>query len=314
MIKSRESQCCGCAACAEVCPVQAIQMKTEKNGFYYPVIDSEICIKCNKCLSVCRFSNDFSFPNLINQPVRISYIARLKNIDNLLHSASGGMFTAFSDAIIQENGVIYGALFDDEFRVYHGRAEDPNERDKMRGSKYVQSNTVTIYKRILNDLKSNRKVVFFGTPCQCSAILGFLSSCSMSTDKLILVDIICHGVSSPLVWKKYLNFVKEKYINEDISNVCFRDKYYGYGYNMTIKGNTKIYHKDDILDPYIYIFTKNLAIRPSCYECPFKKSDRVSDITIGDFQKARLYFPEFDDGKGNSVVLINTKKGKQHRK
>ena len=310
MINVTESNCCGCGLCAEVCPVNAIEMNIDECGFLYLKINMDKCIGCNKCEKVCSFVEEYTIHET-KKPIG-QYIARTTNDEILQHSSSGGLFSELSDWIIKQNGSIYGAGFDSKQNVIHKRAINIEQRNSLRGSKYVQSNLESIYNQIESDLKEERYVLFTGTPCQNAAIYSYCKEKKLNIDKLFLCDVICHGVSSPLVWKYYIQFIKDKYLNDtDIKSVNFRDKSYGFGYNMCVKSENTVYHKNGIEDPFIKIFSMNYAMRLSCNNCHFKKMDRVSDITIGDFQNEKKYFPEYDDGKGISVVLINTIKGKE---
>lgn len=307
MINPIKNECSGCGVCKASCPVNAIEMVRDDYGFSYPITNKNVCIDCHICEKVCRFREDGSIHRK-GFPIK-AYIARSKDDRILRKSSSGGMFSIISDHIINHGGIVYGATFSDEFFVVHDRAMSASERDKMCGSKYVQSDLLKIYDSICSDLHENKYVGFFGTPCQCVAIDSFLKQKRVDTNKLLMVDLICHGVMSPKIWNDYLNFVKEKYEIGEIKKINFRDKKYGSGYNMSIIGTKSIYHKADTTDPFIKLFTRNLGIRISCFNCPMKRMDRESDITIGDFQKSEMYFPEFADGKGNSAVLLNSEKG-----
>lgn len=194
-------------------------------------------------------------------------------------------------------------------RVVHCRADKEDEIAPMHGSKYVQSRIDSEYCAIENDVKSEREILFCGTPCQIAAVNSYLRERKLVREKIVLCSIVCHGVNSPLIWQKYLNFIGEK--TGKIQGVNMRDKQYGAGYNMTITGEKKTYHRKGDADPFIKIFTKNLALRRSCFHCPGKDIHQVSDITIGDFHYANKFYPEYCDGQGISVVLVNTKKGEK---
>ena len=210
--------------------------------------------------------------------------------------------------ILQNNGSVYGASFDSLFMVRHTCAKTTEERNQQRGSKYVQSDINHIFKPINDDLNNGLQVLLTGTPCQIAAILGFLENRNTNMDKLITCDIICHGVCSPMIWEKYLEYIKERY--GGIRNINFRDKKIGSGYNMTIDTTNALYQRHENQDPFIKIFELNYALRPSCFNCEMKTINRLGDITIGDFHKAKQYFPEYNDGSGISVVFINSEKGK----
>ena len=306
MVKSDKRACSGCGLCAECCPVNAIKMLPDDDGFLYPQINKELCTGCGLCEKICPFYPEFTI-NGKSEPDE-TYIARSKSGAVLKKSASGGLFTGLSDAIIKSGGTVYGAAFDENFSVRHIRGTSSGERDRMCGSKYVQSTLSSVYESAADDLRAGKRVLFTGTPCQIAAVYRYLKQKKVSVDTLYTCDIICHAVTSPLLFEKYLDFIKAHYGN-GIRSINMRDKDYGSGYNMTIITENGKYHKPEITDPFIKIFTLNCAMRPSCTACAMKKTDRMGDITIGDFQRERRFFPEYDDGKGVSVVWVNSRKG-----
>lgn len=304
--QKEKDACCGCGVCAAVCPVGAIKMVANKEGFLHPIVDETICVHCQKCVRSCSFEENFCTEN--GHKPKQAYIARTFDHDVLQNSASGGLFTIISDEVLAQGGSVYGAVYADS-GVCHMRAKNTEERNRMRGSKYVQSDVTQIYEKILPDLQSGRKVLFTGTPCQNAAVKAYLAEHNTDCSGLILCDIICHAVVSPSVWEKYLSYVSMKV--GKVTSINTRDKKYGSGYNMTICGEKGEYRKKGSDDPFIRLFQLNLPLRSSCFNCPMKRLERVSDITIGDFQKASTYFPEYADKAGVSVVLINTEKGKE---
>lgn len=306
--EKEKNACCGCGLCATVCPVGAIKMVANEEGFLHPIVDKTVCVRCRKCVSICPFEEKFCIENG-HKPYQ-AYIARSLDAEILKKSASGGLFTILSDEVLAEGGNIYGAVYDEDGSVCHICAKNTDERNRMRGSKYVQSNVTHIYEKMLKDLQSGRKVLFTGTPCQNVAVKAYLAEHNADCSNLILCDIICHGVSSSVVWKNYLSYVSTK--TGKIISINTRDKKYGSGYNMTICGEKGKYRKKSSDDPFIRLFQLNLPLRSSCFDCPMKRLERVSDITIGDFQKAKTYFSEYADSKGVSVALVNSEKGKEY--
>ena len=304
--QKNESECCGCCACSTVCPAGAISMEPNEDGFLYPTVDEGKCIHCHKCVDICAFENGSDDSNCC-EPIA-SYIARTSDKETLENSSSGGMFTALSDEVIDAGGTVYGAVYTESGYVQHIRALTKQRRNDMRGSKYVQSDITKVYDEVLKDLRNGRDVLFSGTPCQNMALKSYLRYKDIDCSNLILCDVICHGVCSPIVWEKYLDFISMKVGKIKLINM--RDKKYGCGYNMTIIGEKGKYHKNGNDDPFIRLFQLNLPLRKSCFNCPMKKTKRVTDITIGDFQKASLFYPDYDDKKGVSLVLINTEQGK----
>ncbi|MDO5381702.1 MAG: Coenzyme F420 hydrogenase/dehydrogenase, beta subunit C-terminal domain [Eubacteriales bacterium] len=239
----------------------------------------------------------------------------VKHIDNKIRfmSRSGGVFTAISDYILSLNGVIYGCVLDDELSAIHYRAESSEERDKMRGSKYIQSSLSKrdIYKNVIKDLENDRKVLFTGTSCQVAGLLSLVSGNDYRSN-LYTVDILCHGVPSPLVWKEYINWQEKKH-NKKIVSVNFRNKE-KFGWRAHVESLS--FENGDSIDSGVWreLFYSHLILRPSCYECIYKSIYHMADITIADYWGIENAVPEsleFDDDKGVSLVMINNEKGKE---
>ena len=306
MIEIKEkSQCCGCTACSSVCPKKAIVMKQDEEGFMYPIIDKSKCVNCGLCDKVCPIKNVKE-----NKNSQHAYI--FQNADDKIRreSTSGGAFTAIAEYVIDNNGIVYGAVFDDKYKVIHKGIDKKEELYKFRNSKYVQSEIGNCYCEIKEHLNRGKLVCFSGTSCQVEGLKNYLRK---NYENLILVDVVCRAVPSPLIWKKYLDMRQRQY--RDISRIMFRDKYYGYKYsNLSIynKNNDKKqeYHKGVDSDPYLRAFFTNICDRPSCYDCRFKKLHRESDITIWDCFEVEKYNKNFDDDKGTSRILVHTDKGR----
>lgn len=233
-----------------------------------------------------------------------AYAVKHKDIDVRMASRSGGIFTALSDYILLNNGVIYGCSLDENYMAIHTRAVTESERDGFRGSKYIQSELRDIFKYVKADLCEGKQVLFSGTSCQVDGLQMYLSE--VDTSKLLCVDIICHGVPSPKVWKDYLEWTSKKYKGK-ITWVDFRNKKkYGWRDHVETIG---IDNKS--VDSRIFktIFFKHHILRPSCFKCPYKSLIHSSDITIADFWGIEKAVPGFDDNKGVSLVLINNSIG-----
>lgn len=278
-------------------------MQSDEEGFLYPCINEVKCIQCGKCVKICPSQN------LIGGQLKKYLIAQSKYDDILKNSASGGAFTHLSDRILELHGTVYGACYDGNFSVVHKRTALKSERNLLRDSKYVQSNIEFIFESVLQDLQNGSYVLFSGTPCQCAAIRNYLQVKRINTEKLYIIDIICHGVGSPKIWSEYLNYKKNDCGINTIDSIITRNKKIGHGYNLTFVSNGKYYCKQNVEDPYINLFCKNLIMRPSCYYCHFKSNNRPGDLTIGDFQKAKLFYPNYSLSKGVSLLIINTIKG-----
>ena len=298
--------CCGCSACYNVCPKNCITMKENREGFLYPEIGSE-CVECGMCKKVCPVIN--SVPEI--EKDQFSYAVQNKNKEILQQSTSGGAFTAIAEYIIEkEHGIVFGAAFDDSLTVSHIRVENKSELSKFRNSKYVQSNIGTSFKEAKYFLDEGRTVCFSGTPCQIEGLKCYLQH---DYDNLITVDVVCHSVPSPMIFRKYLE-MQSAAANVQIKEVRFRDKYFGYKYStMTLsdENGVSFYHNGIDTDPYLRAFFSNICARSSCYRCQFKKRFRVSDITIWDCFEADKIFPECDNDLGVTKMLIHTSKGKR---
>ena len=219
--------CCGCTACSQVCPKHCITMQMDSEGFKYPHVDTSLCVECGLCEKVCPYLNKYPIP--IKKPA--SFACKTKNDELREKSSSGGLFTVLAAKVIQEGGVVFGAKFDAEWNVVHGYSETEEGLAAFRGSKYVQSDLGNCFTEVKNFLKSERQVLFTGTPCQVAGLNHFLQK---KYDNLITVDFVCHCVPSPLVWKKYL---EELCGDTTIKSVSFRDKSEGWArYGLAVTG------------------------------------------------------------------------------
>lgn len=238
--------------------------------------------------------------------LQLVYAVKHSNEEIRAASRSGGIFTAISDNVLKNGGVVYGCIITDELQAVHFRAISENERDRMRGSKYVQSKMGDIFRICKKDLIDGRKVLFSGTPCQVAGLKNFLNR---EYDNLVCVDILCHGVPSPAVWEKYVQW-QEKKANDKIVKVDFRNKV-DFGWRAHYE--TLWFSKGKKVDSRVYtnLFYKHSILRPCCYKCPFKSTDRVGDISIADYWGVEKVAPKFDDNKGVSLVLVNSDRGRK---
>ncbi len=300
---SGAENCCGCALCEDVCPKNAISM-IQKDGFYYPTIEQNLCVDCGVCAKNCPVN---SVPHTQSDCIE-TFAVKHKNDGVVLNSSSGGIFTALSNKILSDGGYVIGADFDGDMNVIHNVASTAQQRDRMRGSKYIQSDTSGIYDKIKLLLKDGKPILFTGTPCQAAAVRkSFLNE-----KNLYIVDIICHGVPNLDVWKKYVEFIENKY-HRKLSFYSFRDKsvsgWRGYSAKLTFDDGTVVSH-NNITGSFIELFRYDVCLRPSCTNCKFTSLNRQGDITIGDFWGIENVLPEISDNKGISAVMINTAKGK----
>lgn len=299
-----KSRCCGCEACASVCPVDCLHMRLDGEGFVYPEVNEHVCINCHRCEDVCPISN-YRTPDC---DVNSAYAVRSKNSDVRLKSSSGGVFYHLTKVILDRGGVIVAPAFNDYFELEHVVICDYYSLNRAIGTKYVQSRMNDIYIRIEKLLKRRVLVYFAGTPCQVLALKRYLGR---DYDELITQDLICHGVPSPWLWKKHLEYLSKD--DERIEEVDFRDKSSGWrGYSLRVRfANGREYCEPSYSDFYLKAYSKDLSSRPACYECPVKGQCRVSDITLGDFWGIENFVASMDDDFGTSLVMIHTHKGKE---
>ena len=314
-----KTQCCGCSACFNICTKQAINMEYDSEGFSYSVVDNSKCIKCGLCLKVCPIIN-----NKKENKVLEVYGTKNKNVDEQLKSSSGGMFSIFAKYVLDNNGIVFGAAFDNNWKVVHKYIDKKEDLDSLRRSKYVQSDINITYKYAKQFLEQDKLVLFTGTPCQIAGLKSFLQK---DYENLIAIDIICFQVASPLVWERFL---KENFNINDIKEIDFRDKFYGWDksiMSLSLKNNIR-YPKLPLIYSLLsqrikmLLSSTNYALsyrkgclsglfsRPACHNCSFK-GDRNSDFTIGDLWGINNILPEMYDKKGVSVLTINSQKGKE---
>ena len=298
----KKEQCCGCGACAAVCPAGAIVLVSD-GRFSYPRIEEEKCVGCGRCEAVCSFKlPKDEAPNCL-----AAYAVKAPK-DVRAVSASGGAFTLLSDAALAMGGAVYGAVFDEAMRVVHVRAADAAERDRMRGSKYVRSDTSGVYGQIKADLAAGVPVLFTGTPCQAAAVKAVCGE----SDLLYTADLICHGPASPEIWRQFIALLEEKY-GKQVTDFSFRNKavsWREYSPKVTFAdGGTA--GADDLTGSFTELFRYELCLAPSCADCRYASCRREGDVTIGDFWGVEKAFPELDDGAGVSAVMVNTEKGKK---
>ena len=275
-------------------------MVQDEEGFLYPKVNKEKCIKCGKCKKVCPVLNKKNRDKFKQK----GYIFQYKDKEIRKQSTSGGAFTAIADYVIERNGVVFGAAFDKNFNVVHQSAKNKEDLEKFRNSKYVQSDLKNTFKEVKELLENNILVCYSGTACQIEGLISYLGK---KYDNLITVDVICRAVPSPMLWKKYLEY---RIKNNNPKKIYFREKFYGYKYsNLTMRDNSKVfYHNGVDTDPYLRAFFSNIAVRPSCYNCSFKEQLHKADFTIWDCFDVDKYDSTFDDDIGTTRILLNSEK------
>lgn len=299
-----KNECCGCSSCVQKCPKNAISMIENEEGFLYPVIDKKKCIDCGLCLKVCPQLKeikkaDAGYPK--------TYAMYNKNDEELLKSSSGGIFSIIANYILENNGVVFGAAYDENLNVNHIKIDSKRELEKLRSSKYVQSNIRNTYKEAEEILKQDKFVLFTGTPCQIEGLNSYLMK---QYDNLITCDLVCHGVPSPKLFKVYLEYLSKKFKSK-VKSYNFRSKSkYGWGLfaEAITNDNKKHYIKSD-LDPYYTNFLECNTYRENCYRCHYTNYNRVSNLTLADYWGVSSIHPKFYSQKGISLILVNNEKG-----
>jgi len=304
VIVIEKKQCVGCAACYNACPVHAIEMQMDEEGFRYPLVNESVCIKCGRCNERCPAicEQDFKFGT--------AYAIQHKNQDVLMNSTSGGLFTAISDVILTNGGIVYGAAYSDNLEVKHIRAEDRSGRDRMRGSKYIQSDMGRIYAEISEDLQAQRPVLFVGTPCQVHAVKKYFKAYNSSL--LFTCDLVCHGVPSPRVFQDHLVFLSRKYRSKVVKYNC-RPKRWGWHVHQeiaTLENGREIFGTA-WSDVWRELYYRRVITRPSCYECKYSRLERVGDISIADCRHIENTCLDINTYNGVSLAIVNSLKGEE---
>lgn len=306
-----KSKCCGCTACTSICPKHCIKMEEDEEGFLYPVVDSNKCVDCGMCEKVCPVL----YPQKKNE-VPLVYAAINNDESIRMQSSSGGIFTLIAESVLDCGGVVFGACFDKNWNVVHDYTETKEGLARFRGSKYVQSNLGNTFSQAKSFLDAGRKVMFTGTPCQIAGLKNFLRK---SYDNLVTVDVVCHGVPSPAVWKEYLiqsikNIYKNLSLSEEslelknvIQNISFRSKEKGWkNYHVAIEYvNGERESIPFYQNLYMNAFLSDFALRPSCFACPAKLDQMQGDITLADCWGVDKLKPEIDDDKGCGLILVH---------
>lgn len=308
------TKCTGCSACAVACPHQAIRMLKNKEGFYYPAVNSSVCVKCGVCIKTCPISEDnFKWRQTLDEKNLKEGWAAINNSLERSESASGGVFPMLAEQIIREGGVVFGAAWDKQWNVRHIYIESEDTIKLLQGAKYVQSNMGSVYKDAKRFLLDGRKVLFTGTPCQIAGLKKFLK-CDYKN--LYCIDMICHGVPSEKAWKSYLKWRmildKSRRLPECINLRKKEPGWSKYQYSLQFVYKDGNHTSSPCgYDTFMRGFTTDLYLRESCYQCEFKGEKRAADITLGDFWGIWEIDSSMDDNKGTSAVIVHTEKGKE---
>lgn len=300
ILQVKKEDCYGCGACYNKCPVNAISMEYDDEGFLFPKINDS-CIECGQCSAVCPAIH----PIALHETPE-SYAVWAED-EVRLKSSSGGMFSLLADYILEQGGIICGAAYTEDFQsVYHTWAENKQELSPLRGSKYVQSDTNLTYQEAKSYLEAGKMVLYSGCPCQIAGLYNYLGK---TYDNLYTADLVCHGANS---LKAYQSFIKEFSGGKEIEKVEFRDKKF-----YTWSTPTVIYLKNGDVKKAAWNestwnqgFLEGVINRKNCQHCPFARAERIADITMADCWQVHRYNPAYDDRKGTSLVLINSEHGK----
>ncbi|WP_288205511.1 Coenzyme F420 hydrogenase/dehydrogenase, beta subunit C-terminal domain [uncultured Parabacteroides sp.] len=301
------NDCTGCGACYNICPKDSISMIQDEEGFLIPSIDRTVCIECALCVKVCPILNPIEKFKAVEYPIA----ACAKSEEIRTKSSSGGIFSLLASYVLQQEGVVFGAVMNDEFEVYHTVAHNLSELTRLRGSKYVQSDTRSTFKDVKKYLQEGRYVLYVGTPCEIAGLRKYISKSIV--EKLFMVDLVCHGVPSVKAFQVYIQkYAEKKHLSlMEIQDFQFR-QLDSWGITPSYKNvfGERVYTrgKDNL---FMDLFLSSKLHRYSCYNCRFATEERISDITLADFwgigSSGKL---DFDISKGCSLVLANSLKGK----
>ncbi len=304
-----KDKCTGCGACYNACPKNAIRMIENERGFLKPVIDETKCINCKLCEKICPVKN-YQSKN-INQPKAYAFIN--KNDEIRLKSSSGAVFPSIANIILSKGGIVFGTHYDNEMKVCHTKIDKVIDIEKLQSSKYVQSDTKKTYQEVKYALENGQLVLYTGTPCQIAGLYSYLKK---DYEKLLTIDLVCHGVPSRKIFEMYKKeFMLSKKDNGKLVNINFRSKNNGWTCSefstTTTTTTTTTYQTLGRHDDFMKCFLSNLILNNSCNDCHFNKIPRVADLTMGDFWGVDEFDTSLNDNKGTSILLINTEKGKK---
>ncbi len=298
--------CTGCEACAAICPVGAISLSADREGFLYPQVDGGRCIECGACQRVCPVIN----PRPKSIPIEAAGVI---NPDHRVRkeSSSGGLFTLLAEQVISRGGVVFGAASEPDGTIAHRKAESVEEIAPLRGSKYSQSRMGQTYREVIRHVKAHREVLFSGTPCQVSAMGHILTA--EERERVLMVDLVCHGVPSPAVWAATL---RQRIGSSTLRRVNFRDKRRGWeNYGLSIAYTDKGKERESFIpayrDRFMVGFVRSLYCRPSCAHCPAKGLSSGADLTLGDFWGVGELHPQIERRDGVGLILVGSERGRK---
>lgn len=291
--------CTGCLSCQSACSGGAIELVSDAEGFWYPDVDSSACTECGQCVRACPLTDTAR-----GQASPTAFACQSADEAVRMGSSSGGVFTLLAEMTLEDGGIVFGAALGSGLEVAHVGVEEQEGIQRLRGSKYVQSDTRGLFGAVALALDEGRPVLFSGTPCQVAALRAYLGG---SPDDLTCVDFFCHGVPSPQVWRQYVLF-QERRFGSRADAASFRDKRWGWRqFSMFMHfENGATYRQTHDRDPYLRAYLADICLRPSCHKCNFKGLSRMSDVTLADFWGIEHVLPTMDDDSGTSLVLVNS--------
>lgn len=310
-IMENDKSCCGCRACEEVCPKKAIVFRSDKESFMYPIIDHDSCINCGMCEDVCPLN----YENFRGTDNILAFVGKSNSDEVNYRSSSGGAFTALYETYLSKGYIVCGVKYQGHLQVVHDFAGSSVECEDFRKSKYVQSNTNGCFSKVAGHLEKGNGVLFSGVSCQVAALNAFLNLRKICTDRLVTVNLICHGVPSQALFDAYIE-EEEKKQASSVLQYQFKNKQEKNGKvnSRTAKiefsnGNTYIRDMED--DAFLRGYYNRLFYRPSCGTCRFSRQERISDFTIADAWGIQKVMPEYDPLEGISLILFNSEKARE---
>lgn len=298
MIICEEDKCCACGLCAEICPKNSIQLKLNTSGFYYPTIDGESCIECGQCKLYCPQNSEDTTNSILK-----TYVGYSMDRELLQKSTSGGIIGELYQKILEQGGYVAGVKWDNAKSCSFLLTNLREEMQEFHGSKYIGVKLKNIYNQVKEKLDLGFYVMFVGTPCQCAALKKYLRK---NYEKLLLVDFICHGVSSNLVLEKYIDFLESG--GYRVKQYTMRSKKNGYSAKLS---QITYQEKESLIESFYkstfgYPFASNLSVREGCLQCRYASTNRISDITVADWM---VDLSEEEQKSGASLIVVNTDKG-----
>lgn len=306
LLNFNSKECCGCGSCVNTCPTGAVSIDKDEFGFVIPVVNESICVACGKCIRACPYNaqNDQK-----TDSSSVTFAAVNLEKASVKNSSSGGIFCALAKYVFEKNGIVFGAMMDESFKVTHSYVDNICDLSKLQKSKYVQSSLGNAYLEVLSFLKENRYVMFSGTPCQIAGLKSFLPR--KDYENLLLVEVVCHGVPNQDFFDDYRMFLESK---------VGKIKKYVFRYKQKVKNGMKWFSSFETEkrryvfnwpeDSFNYFYMKGLVYRDSCYSCKFAQKKRNADITLCDYWHWEgLHRSDFDENSSVSGIVVNTKKG-----